>query len=455
VANAASDGIPCLVPVELELADGASARGFITRLSPLMATVSTDPSLDVGQALRLRFHRPTDGQPVDVEGKVSALVSEGGLWRGRPAAVVELSQAVQDDFASDSSDLRVRVPSRERRGAEPARRASDVQGVSMGKTFKASGLGRRRRAGPATSSSTQIPPVTEAPTDPGTPPRDGQAAKAPPSTPAPRPSAADAELRELASIDVSHDVPQLQPSASDEASPDAEDDFFGIFDAEDESESAPGVGPSETAAAAEEDCAESVLATTSYPEGIGGISTSPPSVVLGPGQVAADAKPPIREDEDTLRSGTTTGNRRPPWESGPAEQQDPSIPRHVRISSRIEVTFWARGRSNSAIAQNFSKEGLFLSFAGDPPIRGAIVRVEFPVAWASEKLPVRFNAEVRWHRSDQPNLATPEGFGVQILTFESPKDQARYEQLLALLLQVTPNETEPPPVRFYNPKTRN
>jgi len=433
--------------VELELADSQSARGFITRLSPVTATVSTDPGLEVGQVLRLRFHRPTDGQPVDVEGSVHALVNEGGLWRGRPAALIELNEAVQDDFAADSSDLRVRVPNRERRGTQLTRRASDTQGVSMGQTFKASGLGRRRRPGsapPPIDTPESAPPAQPEPSP------DSQQQQAPEGQVATAESAADSDLRGLASIDISHDVPLLQPSTGEGDVPEAEDDLFDIFDADEDPDLDGVAGDPGTA----QDSAEGVLATTSYPGPHGDVSPATSPMVLGPGQVATGSTPPVQEEDDTIPARSRDADERPPWEAGAAEPEDPSVPRHVRISSQIEVTFWARGRSNTAIAQNFSKEGLFLSFAGDPPIRGAIVRVEFPMVGPRENLPVRFNAEVRWHRGDQPGLAMPDGFGVQILTFESPKDQNRYEQLLALLLQVTPSEGKPPPLRFGNPKRR-
>jgi hypothetical protein len=106
------------------------------------------------------------------------------------------------------------------------------------------------------------------------------------------------------------------------------------------------------------------------------------------------------------------------------------------------VTFWSRGRQHKATAQNFSREGAFLAYDGDPPIRGAIVRIEFPIDWSREAVPVRFNAEVRWHRADQPGANVPEGFGVQILTFESPKDQGRYDEMLMMLLNLDDKATK-------------
>ena len=145
-----------------------------------------------------------------------------------------------------------------------------------------------------------------------------------------------------------------------------------------------------------------------------------PPVMADPGQA-----PPVRD----LGS---------PQQPAPWESEDKAgmslIPRNARIASAIPVTFWARGRSNQATAQNFSKEGLFLATKDDPPVRGAIVRIEFPIEGEGAPVPVRFNAEVRWHQSDRPQSGLPEGFGVQILTFESPKDRVRYDELLLLIL---------------------
>jgi hypothetical protein len=146
------------------------------------------------------------------------------------------------------------------------------------------------------------------------------------------------------------------------------------------------------------------------------------------------------EDPGSARQGaagtSSDSDERPPWEDPSEDAARSFIPRHVRIASSLEITFWSRGRKHEATAQNFSREGAFLAYNGDPPIRGAIVRVEFPIDWSGESLPVRFNAEVRWHRADQPGANVPEGFGVQILTFESPKDQGRYDEMLVMLLEL-------------------
>ncbi len=174
------------------------------------------------------------------------------------------------------------------------------------------------------------------------------------------------------------------------------------------------------------------------------------------GDIDPEALPPIH---DTLDVGFAEGldqdadadvpapsfePARPPWDLASSPPEDLSddddgdslIPRNVRIPSSLEVNFWAGGRNHVAQAHNFSREGLYLARGGTPPIRGAIVRVEFPVDWSGEPQPIRFNAEVRWHRADNPGANVPDGFGVQILTFEGPKDQERYNELLIHLLQL-------------------
>ena len=98
------------------------------------------------------------------------------------------------------------------------------------------------------------------------------------------------------------------------------------------------------------------------------------------------------------------------------------------------------------MADNFSREGLFLKYSGVPPVRGAIVRIEFPVHGADESVSIRFNAEVRWHRDDRPGVGLPDGFGVQILTFETPKDRGRYAELLDAILALGPG---PSPVEGF------
>ena len=94
-----------------------------------------------------------------------------------------------------------------------------------------------------------------------------------------------------------------------------------------------------------------------------------------------------------------------PWED---ESDTPSlIPRNARIASSLQLVYWARGRKYLSNAQNFSKRGLFLSTSGAPPVRGAIVRIEFPIEGSEETVAVRFNAEVRWHSVDRPQDGDP------------------------------------------------
>ncbi|MCO4772147.1 MAG: hypothetical protein KDA24_19090, partial [Deltaproteobacteria bacterium] len=88
-------GTPCLVPAELTLDDGTEHRGFITRLSHVAAAVSSDPALIIGTQLVVRFKRPSDGQPLEARAGVREHLTEGGLWRGKPAALVAFHSPVE------------------------------------------------------------------------------------------------------------------------------------------------------------------------------------------------------------------------------------------------------------------------------------------------------------------------------------------------------------------------
>ena len=88
-------GTPCLVPAELTLNDGEERRGFITRLSPTAAAVSSDPALAVGSQLVVAFKRPSDSTRIEARAGVREHLSEGGLWRGQPAALVTFNSPVE------------------------------------------------------------------------------------------------------------------------------------------------------------------------------------------------------------------------------------------------------------------------------------------------------------------------------------------------------------------------
>jgi len=446
VSEAKRDGAPCLIPVELILDSDEVTRGFITRLGEQTATISSDPVPPLGSRIGLRFRRPTDNKELDIQGEVSEMLAEGGLWRGRQAMLVQLGRSVDDVLPEDhGAEQRRSAQQQERRGSEPSRLGpSGASG--LGGALQASGRGRRRRTQqPLVSESiletTEAPPVAAPATDPHVP------------TVAPEPFLAGPDQRTLSEqldlggeLVVSDELPPIQnddaaarwsPQPSGDQGED--DNFFGRFGGDASEHALPPVIEDEAPPVVSDTgpSVEAMLSTSTHP----GVTTanspldeSSNQQRLGPG-VTRPQLPKVTVQPD---------DNAPPWEADGEDAGRSFIPRHVRIASSLEVTFWARGRSHTATAQNFSREGAFLAYPGDPPIRGAIVRIEFPIDWTGESLPVRFNAEVRWHRADQPGADVPEGFGVQILTFESPKDQSRYDEMLVLLLDLHPPDKDAP-----------
>jgi hypothetical protein len=490
--NSAALGTPCLVPVEVRLAGGASCRGFITRLSPDTAAVSSDPSLEVGSRVTLTFRSPVSGDEVVADGKVTEALEEGGLWRGRRAALVQLENSLEEDVLG-SGVARARKHPR-RRGSEAAPARASFSGSLQ------AGLGRRRR----TSLSQPAVPLPKAPAPPESdqwrlpgsisddhtaPPRGGWL-----SDPEPQESpgvgfsgeeavppvrATDPEIPMLSQPEIgapprkddgdddgeffgmfgrTEDVPDFMlPQGAEDSSqlgiagrvssevpPDPDrtsehtdaDGYFdpnrsGKIDVPGTNPSGPAMGVGGFGAVSEQDEGATAHADlTADPDFQALLETG-----SQPDPTALSDQPPVRS---TLSVGGDPDRSMAPWEAAPPlRRPDESlIPRNARIASSLPVTFWARGRCYQAIAQNFSKEGLYLAFNKTPPVRGAIVRVEFPIEGDGDSVPIRFNAEVRWQSADRPSSDLPEGFGVQILTFESPKDRRRYDELLWLILSL-------------------
>jgi len=438
VSEAERANVPCLIPVQLSLESGETSRGFMTRLGPSSATISSDPVPAAGSRIELRFRRPTDNKEIDVLGEVGEMLAEGGLWRGREAMLVNFDQPIEEEALPTNSgeEIRKQMQQQERRGANPSRRSSSTDGLGL--AFQAAGRGRRRKTQTSLVSesileTTGAPPVEEHPTDPNIPTVGGGLSSG--AMPDPRDLREQlnvgAEIAEDGEIPPIMSGPSEQTGASSPAES-SESDFFGRFSSDTSQHGLPPVLVSDGEPPVGGRNLEDMLATSTQP----GVAGRLPSV-----QEVADASPPaVNKTRAQTAVPGAPGDHQPPWE---AEGEDPArsfIPRHVRIASSLDVTFWSRGRKHDATAQNFSREGAFLAYPGDPPIRGAIVRVEFPLDWSGESLPVRFNAEVRWHRADRPGSNVPEGFGVQILTFESPKDQGRYDEMLVLLLDLDPSD---------------
>jgi len=503
--NPATIGTPCLVPVQMDVEGGSRSRGFITRLAPDSAAVSSDPPLAVGCTVTLRFRSPVTGEEVVSVGEVQEALEEGGLWRGRSAALVLLRSSLEEDVLGPGGvDARTAHP--HRRGSEPS--PVNLTNLPPGAGLSgalAAGLGRRRRtaANPLPLTQTTPPPEPAEPPDPETdkyvavqdhlsdehtaPPRGSWLSEPEPASAdafgvsaeeaVPPIRATDPHLPKVVEAQTEAPPRNLEADEGDEG----DDDFLGRFGqvgdvpdfmlpqgAEDSAQL--GVHPQLTTFADPDETADHVDEDGYFDPARSGKIDVPTQTDLpnlgGFGAVAGgeagddffgvdelgdgdsydriletgneddishhSGAPPVR---NTLSIGDAPMQAMPPWEAeGPRRADESLIPRNARIASSLPVAFWARGRSHNALAQNFSKEGLYLSYSDPPPVRGAIVRIEFPVEGDGESVPIRFNAEVRWQSSDRPGSGLPEGFGVQILTFESPKDRRRYDELLMLIL---------------------
>ena len=386
---------------------GGQSRGFVTRLSESSACISSSPELPVGANVELTIRRPADNQTVVLSATVARQLEEGGLWRGRSAALVTLTSILDENFLGTESGPEEGVPPTTplRRGAEPREQTP----YKPGRTFSAplrSGLGRRRR--PRTPSEPNRPTPT--------PPEPVLKPASPPTI-------------EAAAPPIRGDVPvplQLRPE-----------------------------GPDSTKLTAPSPAA---LELPNPPEGLLGAlpddeSGAPLDIPQGP-LVLDDPRPkePSQESLDGLESLELNESMDLPpvresidfWDSGDSLESlhESLIPRAARIPSGVPVHFWTRGQRLGATARNFSKEGMFLAYDGTAPARGTQVRVEFAVGETRPDAAIRFTAEVRWHHTDRPESDLPEGYGVLIQEFEDPGDERRYSKLLLYLLSI--DTTAPP-----------
>ncbi len=434
------------MPVVIQSTDGTSARGFITRLATQSAAVSSAPVLEKGARVTLTFRRPSDNMTHEVVGDVVELMTGGGLWRGRPAALVKFDTRVDVDDLSVPRSLRemraVKVPTDlvEMPTAEASRPPSLSSGLRAG-------LGRRRvRLGPAHRAmpDTKPPHSRRPPTESIPPGAVEPLGDAPPSSDGPWLSGGFDQFPDSDSTAPPQKAfgdDSFQFGTSSLSDYDANDDAFAGGPVDLDDHTAPpiggdsvdpfGFGPPPQLPHEIEDSAPS-------PDVSGdAMGFGDPMESIDRWTEADAPAPRISTSDETAEPPDTTldvDRTVAPWED---EAPAPSlVPRNARVASSLQVQFWARGRKSLSMAQNFSKRGLFLSSSGAPPVRGAIVRIEFPIEGSDETVSVKFNAEVRWHSADRPQDGLPEGFGVQILTFERPTDRLLYEEFLELILQL-------------------
>jgi len=97
-----------------------------------------------------------------------------------------------------------------------------------------------------------------------------------------------------------------------------------------------------------------------------------------------------------------------------------------RILTSLPVTFLVAGEEHHGLACNFSPGGLYMAAETFPKV-GTVVHVVFPLKTPDgNDQEVEFNGVVRWYRKDRPDLNLPDGYGLQIVSFEDPEDRLLY-----------------------------
>jgi len=108
-----------------------------------------------------------------------------------------------------------------------------------------------------------------------------------------------------------------------------------------------------------------------------------------------------------------------------------------RILASLPVTFLSGGEEYHGLACNFSQGGLYMAAEALPKV-GTIVHVVFPLTTPDgSDQEVEFNGVVRWFRRDRPDLNLPDGFGLQIVSFEEPEDRRLYLSFARSIMEET------------------
>lgn len=431
-------GLPCLLPVRVKVEGAEAARGFVTRLGELTACVSCQPELMPGTKVTVTIRRPSDDEHLTLTGEVEMLLDEGGLWRGRSAALIRLAAPAPEDFLSGTAaEARTQDEQPLRRGAEPTAQAAYVPGRIGGRPLR-SGLGRRRRSSHRSRSSkpSHLPESTT---------------RLPASQSSEVPLRLDQSIRRGAPGTVRDSTP-FESAAL--AAPDAD----GLDHDLGESLDSAVLNPPETAAsmvpvvggglsALESDADDGPLPIPEGPLVLDRPAPGhEPSLESIEGLESLDLDGslvmPLTED-DSAEIAPIPDDSADFWDDASwasddslSSVADAMIPRAARIPSGVPVHFWSRGQRFGATALNFSREGMYLTFDSQPPSRGATVRIEFALGDQLPEAAIRFSAEVRWHGADRPEGNLPDGFGVHILEFETSEDDKRYAKLLVYLLAI-------------------
>lgn len=124
-----------------------------------------------------------------------------------------------------------------------------------------------------------------------------------------------------------------------------------------------------------------------------------------------------------------------PWSGGQVQKPD-KIDREERVLSEIPVTYFGTGGEHSGMAQDFSRQGLFLAVLPDEPLPrlGEVLRVQFPVPEGDDVAMVGMHGEVRWTHGADQRATRGKGVGLQIVRFDDEAGQQAYQRWVAFLL---------------------
>ncbi len=164
-----------------------------------------------------------------------------------------------------------------------------------------------------------------------------------------------------------------------------------------------------------------------------------------PGAVAAARTTPQPPEKKGFFAGLRKAFERParrptastPWRKDALQVSAEQVKREARILSEVEVFYQAAGDRHQGVAQDFSRQGMFLATGPSAPLPriGAIVRVFFPVELPSEVVQCRLNAEVRWVHGEDDERADGRGAGLQITAFDTRAEREVFEAYVAALLE--------------------
>ena len=167
-----------------------------------------------------------------------------------------------------------------------------------------------------------------------------------------------------------------------------------------------------------------------------GPSSSPeeePPVVIDPEALLPPVDPALPDDEAARlprRESAWT-----PWSGAEVHKPD-VVDREDRVLSEIPVTYFGAGGELSGMAQDFSRQGMFLAVlpADNLPRLGEVLRVKFPVPEGDDVAMVGMHGEVRWTHGADDRAAKGKGVGLQIVRFDDDSGERAYQRWVSYLI---------------------